>query len=191
MQRRRVHTDEQITVFLTELESQTDRGAALIAAAVLDEILESFITARLLDVGRDHHDALFGRGKPLDSFSAKIELGYQLGLYTNAARTQLEMIREVRNKFAHRIEPLQFDHPTITKIISSRRLKKTPKGEPPRKEFIGIFASVAAALYGLSAADVRLRPLMETHTAYIQQMAEAALRAAAQAQEKGPHKPGS
>ena len=48
MTKARVHTREQISAFLTELEKQTDRGAALIAAAVLDEILEMLITARLL-----------------------------------------------------------------------------------------------------------------------------------------------
>ena len=77
MARAKVHTSQQITAFLAELEKQTDRGAALVAAAALDEILEMLIHARLLEVGRDRHEALFGRGKPLDSFSSKIELGFR------------------------------------------------------------------------------------------------------------------
>lgn len=113
MARNKEHTLDQIKAFTEELKIQTDRGVALIAAAVLDELLEMLLTARLLEVGRDRHDALFGRGKPLDLFSAKIELGFQLGLYPNATRTQLEMIRAVRNEFAHSIEPLTFSNPQV------------------------------------------------------------------------------
>jgi hypothetical protein len=181
---KKVHTSEQITTFLAELEKQTDRGAALIAAAVLDEILEILLAARLLEVGRDRHDALFGRGKPLDSFAVKIELGFALGLFTNAARIQLGMIREVRNKFAHRIEPLQFDHPDIAKEITSRPLQHMPKGQSVRQQFLSIFASLSAILYGTASADIRIRSLEQTHTALFRAMAQAVIQIEAERKKK-------
>jgi len=170
MAKKKDHTTEQITAFVAELEKQTDRGAALIAGAVLDEVLEMAITARLIDLGRDQHDSLFGRGRPLDSFSAKIGLGYALGLYPNAARVLLEMVRDVRNKFAHRIEPLEFSNPDVVQVIASRRTPRTPKGLPPRQEFLGMFALLAAMLYGIKSIDIRLRPLTETHSDYLSAM---------------------
>ena len=169
---KKVHTAAQITAFLEELEKQTDRGAALVAAAVLDEILEILITERLIEVSQVRHDALFGRGKPLDLFSAKIELGFQLGLYPNAARIQFEMIREVRNKFAHRIEPLKFDDPKIKEEITSRRTPHSPKNKPPREEFWQMFAALASILYSTMAADegVRIQSLAKTHAAHFQKV---------------------
>ena len=71
MARNKEHTLDQIKAFTEELKIQTDRGVALIAAAVLDELLEMLLTARLLEVGRDRHDALFGRGKPLEFIFGK------------------------------------------------------------------------------------------------------------------------
>lgn len=172
MARNKEHTLDQIRGFTEELKIQTDRGVALIAAAVLDELLEMLLTARLLEVGRDHHDALFGRGKPLDSFSAKIELGFQLGIYTNATRTQLEMIRAVRNKFAHSIEPLTFSNPEVANEITSRRLPSANKGPATRGEFEGIFSLLALNSYGLMNANIRLQSILETHSDHIAQMME-------------------
>jgi hypothetical protein len=170
MARNKEHTLDQIKCFTEELKIQTDRGVALIAAAVLDELLEMLLTARLLAVGRDHHDALFGRGKPLDSFSAKIELGFQLGLYTNATRTQLEMIRAVRNKFAHSIEPLTLSKTEVSSEITSRRVPSANKGPATRGEFEGMFSLLAMNFYGLMDANIRLQSILETHSDHIAQM---------------------
>ena len=186
-----LHTKEEISTFVTELEKQTHRGAALIAAAVLEEILEVLLTARLLKVSRDRHDALFGRGRPLDSMSAKIELGYALGLFTNAARIQLDMIREVRNKFAHRIEALTFDHPNIAKEITSRPLANMPEGQTVRQQFLGVFGVLAAILYGTAAADIRIRPLEETHAEHFHRMAWAVLEKAEAMKSKVEPGPGA
>lgn len=139
MAKRDIHSQEQISAFAKELENQSYRGAALIAAAVLDEILEMLLSRRLIDVGSDRHDALFGRGKPLDAFSAKIELGYALGRYGNKARIQLETIRDVRNRFAHRIEPLKFTDPKIVEAIKSRALPSVPKTMSVREQFLSTF----------------------------------------------------
>jgi hypothetical protein len=198
MSKKQLHTTQQITAFIEELKAQTDRGAVLIAAAVLDELLEMTISARLIEVGGDRHAALFGRGKPIDSFSAKIELGFRLGLYQNPARVQFEMIRDIRNKFAHRIEPLTFSHPDIAQAIISRRLKHSPEGPPTRDEYFGMFALLANMLYGIMAADIRIRPLSETHADHLTKMARIVATLAAtdqqtirpaQDEQPGPPKP--
>jgi len=188
MAKKKDHTTEQITAFVAELEKQTDRGAALIAGAVLDEVLEMAMTARLIELGRDQHDSLFARGRPLDSFAAKIALGYALGLYPNTARVLLEMIRDVRNKFAHRIEPLEFSNPEVVQMIASRRTLRTPTGLPPRQEFLGMFALLAAMLYGIKSLDIRLRPLTETHSNYLLAMQGLAVATQA-ARQTSPEQP--
>src|SRR5664279_2548110 len=58
-----------------ELKKQTDRGAAILAAAVLDQMLETVIEKRLLIFDSKQRKALLGRMAPLSTFSAKIEIG--------------------------------------------------------------------------------------------------------------------
>ena len=117
----KIHSAEQITAFLDELKTQTDRGIAVITAAVLDELLQMLLIARFIKLGSQHKEALFDKiGAPLSSFSAKIELAFALGVISNEARLALHLVRDVRNKFAHRIEPLTFDHPEVAKLMETR-----------------------------------------------------------------------
>lgn len=83
MARKKVHTPKQVTTFLEELKNQTDRGVGVIAATVIEEILELLIQERLLELSAERHDALFGRMRPLSTLSAKTELAFALGLISN------------------------------------------------------------------------------------------------------------
>jgi hypothetical protein len=65
MAKRNVHTPEQIEAFRTELEKQTDRGAAIIAAAFMEDLLTIVIQRRLVELSSDRTEALFGGMKPL------------------------------------------------------------------------------------------------------------------------------
>jgi Kef-type K+ transport system membrane component KefB len=112
----KLHTTEQVTSFLQELKIQTDRGAAVIAAAVLDEILQMLLLARFVEIGSERRDTLFTKiGAPLSPLSAKIELAFATGIISNNARLAAHIVRDVRNKFAHRIEALTFDHPEVVR----------------------------------------------------------------------------
>lgn len=79
------------------------RGAVLLAAARLDLALEKLLKATMLpNSGGD--DNLFDSDRPLGTFSAKIALAYRLGLIDKAVEHSLQMIRRVRNDFAHSFE---------------------------------------------------------------------------------------
>lgn len=99
--------DESDEAILREIMQQTDRGAALIAVAYLEERLTDAIKARLI---RDEKlEGRFFKGAgPLASFSAKIDLGFMLGIYENDIQRILHTLRRIRNEFAHRTEPLDF-----------------------------------------------------------------------------------
>src|SRR5882762_1358039 len=60
---------------------------AVIAAAVLDDLLEILLTARFMELSGERHDGLFKKiGAPLSSFSSKIEICFALGVISNEAR---------------------------------------------------------------------------------------------------------
>jgi hypothetical protein len=93
---------QRLLALMEEMADQSDRGAAIIGAAWVEEAilaaLESFLYA-----GTRSWDRLFDSSGPLSAFSAKIDLAHVLGLTTDGARSDLHMIREVRNEFAHEI----------------------------------------------------------------------------------------
>lgn len=83
-----------------QLLKEGGRGAVLLGAARLDYALERLLKAVMHPhVGGD--DNLFDPDRPLGTFSAKISLAYRLGLIEKPVENALQMIRKVRNDFAH------------------------------------------------------------------------------------------
>ena len=107
-----VTRDESDKPIIKEISEQTDRGAALIAAAYLEERLTDAIKARLVR-DPDIEGRLFKGTGPIAAFSTKIDLAFQLGIYENDIRRLLHTVRNIRNGFAHRPEPLKFDSQRI------------------------------------------------------------------------------
>jgi DNA-binding MltR family transcriptional regulator len=163
MAKKKPHTVEQIKSFQEELAKQTDGGVAVLAAAVLEDLLELVIQKRLIELSSDRREALFGRMAPLSTFSAKIELGFAIGLYDERLRKPLDMIRDVRNKFAHRMEALSFDDPKIMELVQRARPQSAPTKLSTREVFLMCFNAASMLLYVEHAGEIRLKPLGETH----------------------------
>ena len=92
-----------INNFVFELAEESDRSAVILGATRLDNALE-----RLLKNSMHHYpdgkDNLFDPDRPLSSFSAKIALAYRLGLIDRNIEHALQMLRRIRNDFAHSLE---------------------------------------------------------------------------------------
>jgi hypothetical protein len=104
-----------------ELESQTDRGAAIIGASLVESLLRQALESRMrvrTPIEKRTAKGLFGTMGPLSSFSAKIDLGVLLGLYPEEVRGDLHRIRDVRNEFAHEHQPRDFGSPRIAELCS-------------------------------------------------------------------------
>ncbi|HEV7281994.1 MAG TPA: DUF4145 domain-containing protein [Pirellulaceae bacterium] len=94
--------------FRSSLESETDRGAALMAAAYLEDQLLRLA----LDVIVDENSLrkkLGDQNGPLGSFSARIDFAYALGLLPPKMHADLHLIRRIRNEFAHTMAPITFE----------------------------------------------------------------------------------
>ncbi len=99
-------TDNTHREIFEELEKQTDRGTAIIGAALLESRVEDAIKSRLL-INKTTTSRSIG------TFSAKISLGYSMGIYGEKTHHELEIIRKIRNDFAHFLKPINFDSPNI------------------------------------------------------------------------------
>jgi DNA-binding MltR family transcriptional regulator len=58
---------------------------------------------------------------PLRSFSTKISMGYALGIYNDKIRDDLNVVRIIRNAFAHSKKLLEFDDPLIIPVLLGAR----------------------------------------------------------------------
>jgi hypothetical protein len=82
------------------------RALAITCAAFLERALEEYVSSALKwpdDEGEAAREqkAFFESDAPYATFSAKIRLGFLLGLYNKVVRDDLDTIREIRNAFAH------------------------------------------------------------------------------------------
>jgi len=99
--------------FLEDLRRETDRGAAVVGGAWLDEQLRQLLAKRLIDKPDEVEELLgsleTGSYAPLGSFAARITAAYCMGLITEPMRNDLKTIAKIRNRFAHRLPGLTFD----------------------------------------------------------------------------------
>jgi DNA-binding MltR family transcriptional regulator len=141
-------TFKELTALLAELEAQTDRGAAIIAAAIVDDALSNALKSRLI-LTENLSDRLFSHEKngPLANFSAKIDIAAATGTLDKELCDYLHLIRRIRNRFAHSIEPLKFSDQQITAWCQTlmNDIKKYEKFEP-RKRFVFSALGIAAIL---------------------------------------------
>lgn len=89
--------------FLEDFNKETDRGAALTAAAMLDDHLGKIVEAFLLP-NKGSRELLSGFNAPLGSFSARIAAAFGLGLISEIEYRECELIRKIRNEFAHQVK---------------------------------------------------------------------------------------
>jgi hypothetical protein len=103
----------------SQFAKESGRGAVLVAAARLDVALAQCIKAVLMPhPGGD--DPLFDSdSRILGTFSAKIQIAYRLGLIDRDVEHAIQMIRRVRNEFAH-----SFDEASLSAQSHRNRLAK-------------------------------------------------------------------
>jgi DNA-binding MltR family transcriptional regulator len=161
--RRTSHTAEQITAAVKEIQEQTDRGSAIVGAAMMEEMMAVVLQKRMSDMNRTHYDAFFGQNGPGGTLSNKIELFYAFGLCNESLYKAMHGIRSIRNKFAHRIEPLSFDDPSIAELVDG--LSAFGFDVPNRRQkFIGILTIILSLVFATGVDDIRVIFIGETHS---------------------------
>ena len=102
----------EVIEFRAHLDSESDRGCALMAAAFLDGELERQLRQFVVD-NTHITDDIFGQSRPIGTFSSRIDLAYLLGLIGSDAHRDLHLIRKIRNSFGHTHTPLTFEDESI------------------------------------------------------------------------------
>ena len=116
---------EDAYIVFKELNEESDRGAALLGVAYLDEQLKQLFRAKMLN--EKIADELLGAHRPLATFSARIDVGYGLGWLGKSTYEDINLIRKIRNDFAHLHKPMSFSDSNVISKCSALKLPKTVK----------------------------------------------------------------
>ena len=130
------------------LTKETPRGCALVAGALLDERLLKLIQARMIArATANKFDSFFESLGPLASFASRTHLVYLLGFITDNVYQDLCVLRDIRNRFAHSPEDIDFNDDKIkTNCAKLRHYMKRRVNDNPRAQFIFAAATLDTVL---------------------------------------------
>lgn len=103
--------------FLDEFNRESDRGAVLNAAAVLDEWLGNILRAFFTD-NKSGKELIFSFNAPLGSFSAKATAAHALGLIEDNEYQEITLIRKIRNEFGHSWRGVSFKSERVVHLAN-------------------------------------------------------------------------
>ena len=160
--------------FLSEVFGASERAGAIVSAAQIEDTLAEAIKGRLREMSDGDIGVVFtGQASPLNTFHAKIHMGFALALYDQGVREDLLVIKDVRNRFAHHIPTKSFDDGIIKQLceklhypyhrvhVEERVFKEDPieaEETDPRRRFQGVVGNLYFGLAMMAVNEVRPVP---------------------------------
>lgn len=138
------------------MKSRNDRGAAVLLGTFVESALEDVITI-FLSRNINRRRIFSGTNAPLNTFSDKILMGHALEIYGPETLHNLEIIKLIRNAFAHSRISIRFSTPEVKNVCATLKIP-TPrhglllpptKDAPPRKIFQYICFAIVSDFAGL------------------------------------------
>jgi hypothetical protein len=143
---------------------ENDRGAAILSALTIEAGLTIAITRRLPN-SQDVSNQLFENNGPLESLDGKILIAQAIGILGKLTRQNLDIVKHVRNTFAHGRMPILFSTKEIVDACNALTVPPNPQRfferdliiPTPRSRFTGIceVTTVALLIYASGCGPVR------------------------------------
>ncbi len=138
---------EQVILFRQTLSAETDRGVALVCAAYLDEELRALLEKTFVDVPNTVGKLFEGTG-PVATFSSRIDLAFATGLLSVESHRALQLIRKIRNDFAHEYGERSFrDQDISARCRELMPLNPFVDEKDPRNLYIRAVLTVLAQIH--------------------------------------------
>ena len=118
-------TSEELSSLSAELQFMDDRSAAIVAASVVEDAVQSLLVSKMRRLTNREYADLFSGDSPLTTFSAKIRLVYALKLISKANMGDLNITKDVRNIFAHARIPVDFSTNEIVSYVNALNILDT------------------------------------------------------------------
>lgn len=110
------YVDELNSLF-ESLHEHDDRGLVLTIAAFAEDTLELLLLNYLREP-KQAKELVNGFNAPLGTFSARIKAAYVFGLVRKDGYQTLEILRKIRNRFAHNWDGVSLDRQDIESLIN-------------------------------------------------------------------------
>lgn len=122
----------QLAALEAELYGENDRAAAILLTAMVERSLRKVIMGNLRsDLSEADEKEVFGFNGPLGSFSAAIKMSHAMGLIGTVTRDDLDLIRFLRNSFAHSRVPLSFKTSEVIAVCEKLQMVDIPGATIP------------------------------------------------------------
>jgi len=100
--------------------NESDRAAAILASSFVDNTLRKLLLAHMVDHPKVND--LFEGDRPLATFSSRITVAFGLGLLPPDRYADLDLVRKIRNHFAHSEEAASFSSPPVRDWCTDLRI---------------------------------------------------------------------
>ena len=129
--------DKDRDSFRLAFENESERGCVLVAAAFLDRVLEELLCKHFSN--KLAGDQLVrGFNSPLGTFSSRITAALALGLLTESEHKQIDLVRRIRNEFAHTFANVKFSDSGIKSrvhLLPTHPISIGSAADPTRRSF--------------------------------------------------------
>lgn len=157
-------TLDDIHAFFEALAKGDDRTAALLAATQVEDAVFRLLLHKMRDdLSTDHRNRLFGDSAPLGTHGSRIRLAYALGCFGPITYNDLDIIRRIRNAFAHAPRDINFNTDAVKDACNLLKMPEISEAiyisegfahrriDTPRKRYISACEIYESALISPSA----------------------------------------
>jgi DNA-binding MltR family transcriptional regulator len=118
------------------LLNDSPRASAVVACALLEDVLRAALVNVMDLPSKEDHDRLFYNYGPLSSLSAKTLMAACLNVIGPNVRSDIDTIRAIRNAFAHNLHDISFLTNEIAELCASLKCiqSMSDKGELSSQE---------------------------------------------------------
>lgn len=122
--RRRPPTVQEVIALSNEMYDAHPTATAILGAATVEHDLDEALRSRLARRDEVLWHKLTGDNGPLGTFSRKIQIARALGAIDEATQHNMDIVRNIRNAFAHSKRLLNFDHEGIAVELDRIKIPK-------------------------------------------------------------------
>jgi hypothetical protein len=136
----------------TEINQAHDRVVAIILSAQIELYLQHLLMSLF-----PHRtvDEMFSVNKPLSSFEAKIHFASAMRLIPEEMEPDLNVIRRLRNAFAHAPSTIRFSDPPVAKELKKISFHPVHKIRGKGKQIGGVLGKLYVDMFGIDGPSDR------------------------------------
>ena len=139
---------------LKNVQQRTHSTTVIASAAIMDTQLEKCLKKAMRPMPKKMYEEIFEPMRPLGSFASKITMTYALRIVEKGVYNQLELMRKIRNAFAHSTESLHLGSPEIAPLLERLKASVKLQTKNPDQQYMECIVQIDQVLENYLASDL-------------------------------------